>query len=74
MIKMYRYSILCYIMFPDKDMDSEQQAVISKIITLYNANMRLNKIAQNLNLSGDGKVLNNNKKKLSESSFLFLYY
>lgn len=60
--------------FIGKDMvsDPEQHAVISKIFIMYSSGLSMNKIAQTLNPSGDGKVLNNNKKKLSENPVFIL--
>lgn len=57
----------------DKDMeqDSEQQAVISKVKLMHNSGLSMNKIAQTLNVSGDGKVLNNNKKTLSANPVFY---
>ena len=57
----------------DKDMepDPEQQAVIRKIIAMYNSSMSLNQIAQILNSSGDNKVLNNNKRTHSENPMFY---
>jgi DNA invertase Pin-like site-specific DNA recombinase len=57
----------------DKDMvpDPEQQLVISKIIAMYNTSTSFNQIAQILNLSGDNRFLNNNKKTPSSNPVFY---
>lgn len=57
----------------DKDMekDPEQQVVIAKIVDMHRAGHNLNKIAQILNSSGDGRTLNNNKKTPSPNPVFY---
>ncbi|MEM3062440.1 MAG: recombinase family protein [Nitrososphaerota archaeon] len=51
--------------------DPEQQSIIEKIKEMHLSGLNFNQIAKRLNLTGDNKCLNNNKKKLSENPIFY---